>query len=366
MVTVVATKVCADDKAKPGDLVVDGEPFTVRQITDANQNGMIACRFSAPKTWHDTSHVYWNLRHIARPATMSMTVENPTNAEACFVYQPLICGYIPGPRAASAEGKDSADGLVLHPMQPVPALAWFIQKNRSQYSDLKFIGSRDLPDLPKAFHVNMANNQHGVGEKVTYTLNGKPVEEEFYAVHYYNVVQGEALWGMVCLHSFRAPAGTLDRRRNVFAAIPKSFKITPEFAQKTASVHQQLSARYQANLKAGYAQINAAAQRSKQLTESDNQFLANVDRSLVAGRSPAGGSTADAGGEPARTGNDLQDDYIRGVDTVNDPVTGTSQHSLLEQYHWTDGYGNYRNSNDANYDPNKNENGDWQLMTPAR
>ena len=61
----------------------------------------------------------------------------------------------------------------------------------------------------------------------------------------------------------------------------------------------------------------------------------------------------------------LTDQYIRGVETMNDPVTGTSQHSLAEQYHWTDGYGNYRNSNDASFNPNHSENGDWQLMTPA-
>ena len=54
--------------------------------------------------------------------------------------------------------------------------------------------------------------------------------------------------------------------------------------------------------------------------------------------------------QPA-TAYDGYDDYIRGVQTMNDPVTGTSQHCLNEQYHWTDGYGNYRYSNDASYDP---------------
>jgi hypothetical protein len=44
---------------------------------------------------------------------------------------------------------------------------------------------------------------------------------------------------------------------------------------------------------------------------------------------------------------------------------GTSQHSFMEQYHWTDGYGNYRDSNDPNYDPSQNESGKWQLLPPA-
>jgi len=201
-----------------------------------------------------------------------------------------------------------------------------------------------------------------VGEKITCKLNGKPVEEEFYAVYYNDLVQGESLWGLACLHSFRAPAGTLDKRRDVLTAIRKSVMITPEFVQRYTAVRQQLAAKYQANLRADYAEINAARQRSAQLTAQENQFLANVDRSLVAQRAPAGGSGAAAG----RTANDRYDDWLRGVETTDDPSTGTSQHSFLEKYHWTDGYGNYRNSNDQDYDPNKNEVGNWQMMTPAQ
>jgi len=64
--------------------------------------------------------------------------------------------------------------------------------------------------------------------------------------------------------------------------------------------------------------------------------------------------------------NDKFDDLVRGVDTTNDPLTGTSQHSYMEQYHWTDGFGNYRNTNDPNYDPSKDNAGTWQLMTQAQ
>jgi hypothetical protein len=362
LVVAVAAGARASDKAD--SFTVDGEQFTVRQITDENFNGLVAYRFSAPKDWRDSGHTYWNLMHILHPSTMSVSVENPNNSEACFVFQPLISGYLPGPRAAMREGQDGLDGLSMRPMPPAQALAWFIQKNRGQYPDLKFIGSRDLPDLAKAFHINMATTQHGIGEKVTYTLDGKPVEEEFYSVHYYQVVQGEALWGLAGIHSFRAPAGTLNRRRNVFAAIPKSFLMTPEFSQRVLAVRQQLSARYAATMRADAAEVAGARRRSAQLTASENQFLANVDRNLAASRASSAG--AGSGGGAARTGNDAQDDYIRGVETMNDPDTGTSQHSFLNQYHWTDGYGNYRNSNDASYDPNHAENGNWQLMTPAQ
>jgi len=54
------------------------------------------------------------------------------------------------------------------------------------------------------------------------------------------------------------------------------------------------------------------------------------------------------------------------VDTVKDPYYGTSQHSSTDQYHWTDGYGSYRHSNDPSGDPNRTEIGTWQRMEQAR
>ena len=359
VLTMFATAAQAKDK----ELVVDGEHFTARQVTDSKFNGLVAFRYQAPKTWQDTSEVTWNLRHILRPATMALKVENPANAEACFIFHPMICGYMPpGKFNKMQEGMDSGDGLWLHPMKPVDALAYFIKQMRGKYTDLKFIGSRDLPELAKTYKINIDQNQHGIGEKVTYTLDGKPVEEEFYAVHYHKMVQGEALWGLICVHSFRAPSGKLEKRRDVFAVVPRSLTMTPEFGQRVNAVHQQLSAKYKANMDATYAQIHAAGERSKANAKADDEFLAGVDRSLVAQRNAGSG----AAGAPGRSANDKEDDYIRGVDTVNDPATGTSQHSLLEQYHWTDGYQSYRDSNDPNFDPNKNENGTWTLMSPAQ
>jgi hypothetical protein len=67
-----------------------------------------------------------------------------------------------------------------------------------------------------------------------------------------------------------------------------------------------------------------------------------------------------------RSASDKFDDYIRGVDTVDDPYWGTSQHSSLEKHHWTDGYGSYRSSSSADYDPGRTEKGQWTLMPATR
>jgi hypothetical protein len=90
-------------------------------------------------------------------------------------------------------------------------------------------------------------------------------------------------------------------------------------------------------------------------------MLASIDARLQASRS----SSSSAGGS-GRSSNDKFDDYVRGVDTTDDPYYGTSQHSANESYHWTDGYGSYRNANDSSYNPNQNENGNWQLMKQSQ
>lgn len=369
MIVTAATTAGAKDAAK--EMVVDGEHFTARQITDPKMNNIVAYRFYAPKQWKDSGQVYWNLFHGTHPTRVTLTVQNPANSEAFFIHEAMMCGYIPPRRAGGPrEGQDTGDGLWLRPMKPQDALAMYIKKARGQYADLKFIGSRDLPELPKIYHLTgMGTTQHGIAEKITYTLNGKPVEEEFYAVHYYGVVQGEALWGLIWIHSFRAPAGTVDKRRTVFAAIAKSVTMAPDFGRRLVAVQNQLWARHQAKIKREIDGANAAAARSKAAAAADDQWLANIDRGLTAARAPAGGSSGSgdrAGGAAARSANDRADDVLRGVETVDDPATGTSQHSFLEEKHWTDGYQNYINSNDPNYDPNRTEVGTWTLMTPAQ
>ena len=206
--------------------------------------------------------------------------------------------------------------------------------------------------------------------KSTYELNGKPVEEEFYAVSYsvsipYDGPQGRTWqinWGLNCLHSFRGGLGTLDKRRAVFAAIAKSFRPNPAWIQRKLAIDAYLAQEFNRQLRAGYDQIAAAAQLSRQISANNDAMVASIDRQLAASRNSAGNSA----GSTSRNSADNFDDYIRGVDTVNDPYYGTSQHASTEQYHWTDGYGSYRNTNDATYDPNQSEVGSWRMMTPAR
>ena len=169
----------------------------------------------------------------------------------------------------------------------------FIRQARANTPKLQFLGSKDLPDLPAALQIPKSPNQHGVGVKVTYELDGKPVEEEFYGVYDsieipYDGPQGRTYqinWGLTGLHSFRAPAGTLDQRRPVFAAIAKSFRVIPAWEQRHAAITKYLDEQFQRQLQAGYDAIAAAGRLSQQISRNNDEMMASIDHQLQSSRS---------------------------------------------------------------------------------
>jgi hypothetical protein len=306
--------------------------------------------------------VSWNYAHHSNPVTIATSAENPANAEAVFGYPAAQFFYL-RPHPGWYQPGQNVGGLVfLDGMSPEQALVSFVRQARGGAPGLRFVGSKELPGLAAALQMPPAQNQRGLGVKIAYDLRGTPVEEEFYAVSYqveipYDGPQGRTWqinWGLNALHSFRAPAGTLDQKRPVFAAIAKSFRPNPAWQQRLGAIYQYLAAEFNRQLQAGYDAIAAAGRLSQQISANNDAMLAAIDGQLRASQASSGAA--------ARSANDRFSDYVRGVETVDDPYYGTSQHSYDQQFHWTDGYGTYRHSNDATYDPNHTEVGNWQLM----
>jgi len=352
----------------PAGPVIDGERFTTRQVLDPQEGGIPVCVFIAPSTWKDQSQVIWNYAHVSSPVKIAASAENPSSAEAFFAF-PAAEFFCLRPDAGYYQPGQNLGGLTYsqQPLPPAQALLEIVRRLRSNVSNLKVIGSKDLPGLADALRLPKSDKQHGVGMKVAYDFNNTPVEEEFYAVHYaieipYDGPQGRTWqinWGLNSIHSFRAPKPTLERRRPVFAAIARSFRPNPAWQQRLVAVNAYLQEQFNRQLQAGYDQIAAAAQMSRQISANNDAMLASIDSRLRA-------SSAAGAPSSGRSANDRFSDYIRGVETVDDPYYGTSQHSSTESYHWTDGYGTYRNSSDPSYNPNQSESSGWQLMTPTR
>jgi len=275
---------------------------------------------------------------------------------------------------------------------PLQAMVAYIKSVRGDVTNLKWLGQQDLPDLAKTLRLPPSPNQHGVAIKIGYDLNGKPVEEAFFGVYFMDkagvpAVQAghqsmganemiETDWGLQGLQSFRAPAGTLDKRMPVYCVIAKSIQVDAAWMLRDRAINATLLQTFNQKLQQGWDQIRAADALTDEMVRQNTQFLDNVGRQEKAMMS-SGGSVdnflrsdgSGGGGGSSRTSSDNVSDLLRNVDTMNDPSTGdTKQVSNLGGYnHFTDGFGHYRTYDDPNATPeNQGENGSWQRMTPAQ
>ena len=380
---------------------VAGEEFVRRVIPDAAHGNMAAATIHLPGKWNLDSKVEWHYDWVENPLLFTAHAVNPDNAETFTLYPllrlesidvaPQYRQYLRGKQ--SQPGERMPTGAINMPLQPpVQALAMFIKQARPNAANLKWLGQQDLPGLAQALKLAPWPNDHGVAIKVGYDLDGQPVEEAFFGVYYYSQGGNEAKsvgqihmaantikqtnWGFRALQSFRAPAGTLDKRMPVFCLIARSLSYNPQWEQLGQTIHDQMVAAFNQKLQQGYDQIRAGQAAMAQMQAQERAFDASFAKQDAALRSSnfddswlrttSGGDSSN--NAATRSSADHFDDNIRGVDTLNDPSTGgTIQLSNAGQYHFTDGFGNYRTSDDPNYTPEKaGEVGTWTQMTPVQ
>jgi hypothetical protein len=370
-----------------------------RVITDQAHGSAAALTIRAPETWTVAGRIMWHYDSPNSLVTLTARAVNPANIEAVFFYptlrmqwtevSPQYRQYLKGKQ--SQAGARGADGTTSMPPQPpIKVLVAFVKQARPNAKNLKFEGQQDLPGLADALKIPAAPGNHGVAVKVSYDLNGQPVEEAFFGV-YYSVQSGnpattigsmsmpanaikQTNWGFEGLQSFRGPAGKVDARMSVFCLISKSLVINPTWQNLVNQIQAQLVAAISEKLKQGQSQLlagQAAMQQMQAQEKAMNSSVASFDAKL---RSPGFDdswlrtSSGGSGGGSGRSSSDHFDDNIRGKDTMNDSSTGgTTQLSNAGQYHFTDGFGNYRTSDVPNYTPGAaGESGSWTQMTVAQ
>ncbi|HEY1422409.1 MAG TPA: cysteine rich repeat-containing protein, partial [Candidatus Acidoferrum sp.] len=288
-------------KATTQPVAVLGEHFVQRSVIDTQQNGMTAATVYVPENWHFESKIAWHYNWIEVPVNPSWHAENPSNAEAYFQYESLrLVNVDVAPQyrqyvKPAKPGERTPMGQINYaPVPPMQALATFIKKTRADVSNLKWIGQQDLPDLAKVLHLDPSPNQHGVAIKIGYDLDGKPVEEAFFAVYYLNKAGTQAVqaghqsmaanslvqtnWGLQALQSFRAPAGTLDKRMPIYCLIAKSVQYDQKWLARDAAINATLTKMFNQKLQQGWDQIRAADAMSDKAMRDNQQFLDNVGR----------------------------------------------------------------------------------------
>jgi hypothetical protein len=178
---------------------------------------------------------------------------------------------------------------------------------------------------------------------------GQPVEEWITAVVVVRTVpagRGSGYdWRLVNLMSLRAPKGQLDGNDKLFLLIASTLHPDPNWKTYSDGVITKL---YQAKTQEIAKQNAIIAQFQQHVIDTINGVVANQQ----------------AGAERAAYG---QDQIIRGVQTFRDPSSGAT-YEMSSQYNhaWLNGNNEYIMSDDPNYNPNGDLNGNWTQLQPQR
>ena len=342
---------------KPADI-----KFRKHAVIDEQQGGLVMATFMVPEQWKVTSKVRWNYADSSFPVRSMARIESP-DGSAWVEFYPAEVFYWLEPAVGQKQAYGSRSlGMTYAPgIQIQQALQQFVlAPNRGKMANLQIVESRpiDARRFAAAFNFNSNESGQAMATRVRYTLNGRPVEENFYALlNEGNRVQGppgplgiayerhRPLWLAHCLG---ATDGNLQSVLPLLTYIATSVRGDPIWAQQRNKVQAFLNAEFERIMAQGYARIAAAGELSRRISANNDAMLAQMQAKRAAdNQRDAARSAAAAGG--GKTGFN---DYIRGVERVNNPYGGESEVSPQSRYHWTDGSGNYRGSNDPSFNPN--------------
>lgn len=350
----------------------DDNRFRLHQLVDRQHNGVVVSVFEYPAEWEARSDVIWNFQNTNTPVTAFAQAYNPAGTEAVEFLPPELYFWLNEGVGYYMPGQDVQGTLFLAPMPAADALAqWVIPKYRGNRQGLRIVGGGPVPQLAQRLGVNLGGARtEDAYVRLEYTENGRLFEEEFYGMKFsqdapYYGPQGMWLqvnWGFLRLLSFRAEKGALDAARETFWRIAGSVKVNPRWEQIYAQVLQQIKAAFDQQLQAGYAVINGAVERSKAISAQNDAMLASFEQQ----RQQAAQQATARRDAPDYSPSEGFDEYVRGVETVNDPYHGESQQDYNYQYHWTNGSGEYRHSNDPFFNPNDGSNQNWTIMEPKK
>jgi len=174
-------------------------------------------------------------------------------------------------------------------------------------------------------------------------------------------------WGFERLLVMHAPTGTLDAHREQLWSIAGGLRVNPVWQEQATQTVLSIQRGLQLQMAQGYANIAAAGQLSRQISANNNAMIAGMDASRAAANAADANRRRAELADPGRGATAGFDEYIRGVNTYDDPEYGSSQHDATAAYVWTDGSGTYQYSDDPFFNPNIGAGGgpNWSVMTPT-
>lgn len=350
--------------------------FTTYRIVDNYHHGMTITTLEIPQTWQAQSQVNWNYQHLSFPVTAWATIYNPNGLEAIETFPVDAFCWVEPDYGLYRQGQNNLGQIYMRPMSAQDTMMnWVLPKYRGNRLNLRVVGIKPMAELPQIINFNLANAQiESIAVKIEYAENDKIIEEEIYGVKtaqqpppVYGAggMMVQTNWGFARLFSFRAEKGRIDENRALFWRIVKSAKSNPQWEQMYAQILQQMQIQFNQYIQAGYDQINAATQMSRQISAQNDAWLNQQTQKRESdGQAWEHNRRQENEAWGKYTNNDAFGDMMMGRETYADPDSnlGEAQIDGYHDYVWTNKQEEYIPTDDPNFDPNIGSNQDWVLL----
>jgi hypothetical protein len=322
---------------------------------DQEGTGLPAFSFLMPADWQFRGGMQWILDNPAMPAVTYFRVSDP-KSRAEFEVFPNHCYFWTdnaGLLTMFPPGNKYFGCMVMRPMLAGDALKSIIlEEFRGNYQSVKILKDDDLPELPKALGAGQAQGSSGASGarvRISYVLNGQPMEEEFYAVTESITFPVQSMfgtfhntyWFIDYVFSFKAEQGRLESHTKTFQTITSTFKVSPQWYAKYSHVIEYMAQQQ-------ITQIKSVGEFSRMLSRMSDQMRTDQLEQF------------ESRGEVYDRVAEKFSDNTLGIDRYINPFEGREVELPSGYNHaWCNNNGEYIVSDNPNFNPNVGSNLNW-------
>ena len=330
---------------------------TFRVMDRPDMIGGEALSLLIPASWEGEGSVFWRL-HPTMPAGALIRLRNPAGCEAfeSWPAQPYSWGGM-----LAMTGFPEGSNYLGNEVRPPAANAfdyierYVLPRVRSGLS-FRVVARAEMSELAAALRAQSAATGNYLPTEITagrvrieYELDGRPIEEDFYCALTKIFLPGGnmVIWNADQLGAMRAAQGQLDGQAKILQTIVTSIRINPQWLNRYQQLVEALTAYQNRQIANAGVLSRIISQTHAEITESRQQAYeqrqATMDRI-----------------------SDSYSQYIRGVDEYRNPDTG-AQVELPSGYSqaWRGLNDEYIVTDNPNFNPNIELNGDWTLLERA-
>jgi len=313
--------------------------LTRREIVDKEGTGLVAFTYLLPSDWTVQDRLYWEKADATLPIRMKAIMQSGDGNMGVQIFPDVRAVYSTGPTGVSGYPP---------PQDIVSGMKALIAQERKG-KNIQYVSQKIVNNASQNTAQGFQTYQAGV-IRIEYDENGLSMEEEFYGIM--NVTSAvmpgaygnltSVVWAMNGLFACKAEKGKLEACRKIAETVTTSSTVTKPFLNRLLQIIQLLSDQV-------YAQIYAAGQISRVISQTNDQMIANIDASYKQTQAAADQSS-----------NQFSD-YMRGVDRYSD---GGSEIQLPSGYDhaWINDRGEYILTNTAGWDPGTDFSGNWKQL----